>query len=106
MHRVVAFASLLGLGLVVGAARADETLIPIDGTVPADGEFFLLPFDVPAGTVEIEIRHDDLSDENILDWGLFEPDGKFRGYGGGNEEPAVVGLDAASRSYLAGPIPT
>jgi hypothetical protein len=58
---------------------------------------------VPPGTVEIEVQHDDLSDDNILDWGLDDPSG-FRGWGGGNSEPAVVGLTAASRSYVAGPI--
>src|SRR5690606_8035217 len=52
---------------------------------------------------EIEVRHDDLSEANILDWGLRDPDG-FRGWGGGNTEPAIVGEQAASRSYLPGPI--
>ncbi|MCI0670195.1 MAG: CehA/McbA family metallohydrolase [Myxococcaceae bacterium] len=78
--------------------------IVLEGEVPADGDFFDVPFEVPAGTVELEVRHDDLSSENILDWGLEDPEG-FRGYGGGNTEPAVVGERAASRSYLAGPLP-
>ncbi|MBN1207805.1 MAG: PHP domain-containing protein [Myxococcaceae bacterium] len=72
--------------------------------MPAEGRFFDVPFEVPAGTVELEVRHDDLAGENILDWGLEDPSG-FRGYGGGNEEPAIVGERAASRSYLAGPLP-
>jgi len=76
----------------------------LDGEVPLDDlDHFFLPFEVPAGTVEIEIRHDDQSDVNVLDWGLNDPEG-FRGWGGGNAEPAIVGLDAASRSYLPGPI--
>jgi hypothetical protein len=76
-----------------------------EGEVDAtDGvAYFVLPFDVPAGTVEIEIRHDDLSEANILDWGLLSPSG-FRGYGGGNTEPAIVNAEAASRSYRTGPI--
>jgi hypothetical protein len=49
------------------------------------------------------VRHDDLSEANILDWGLDDADG-FRGWGGGNREPAIVGVDAASRSYVPGPI--
>lgn len=65
--------------------------------------YFTLPFEVPAGTLEIEVRHDDLSSTNILDWGLLSPSG-FRGYGGGNTEPAIVNAEAASRSYLTGPI--
>ncbi len=77
-----------------------------DGTVPADGErFFYVPFDVTVGAIEIEVQHDDLLEENILDWGLYDPAGEFRGWGGGNTEPAIIGLDAASRSYLPGPLP-
>jgi hypothetical protein len=95
------FASLV---LFAAPARA-ETVIPLDGEVPDDGaEFLILPFDVPAGTKEIQIDHDDLSAVNILDWGLADEQGKFRGWGGGNTEPAIVGELAASRSYLAGPI--
>lgn len=79
--------------------------IVLDGEVPQDGSAFLqLPFEVPAGTEEIEVRHDDLSADNILDFGVADPE-RLRGWGGGNTEPAVIGLDAASRSYLPGPIP-
>jgi hypothetical protein len=77
-----------------------------EGPVLDDGsDFFEIPFDVPAGTAEIEIAHVPLDEEDILDWGLFDPSGEFRGYGGGNDEPAIVGELAASRSYLPGPIP-
>src|SRR4029077_17235421 len=83
-----------------------DTVIPLEGTVPAGEEtHFFLPFDVPAGIAEIEVQHDDLSDTNILDWGLDDPNG-FRGWGGGNTEPAIVGIEAASRSYVPGPIPS
>ena len=71
---------------------------------PGSETHFFVPFEVPAGTVEIEIRHDDLSSANILDWGLDDPSG-FRGWGGGNSEPAIVGEQAASRSYIPGPMP-
>jgi len=95
----------LGLWLAMAPARADETVIPLAGQVPDDGlDHFFVEFEVPAGIVEIEVRHDDLSGQNVLDWGLQDPDG-FRGWGGGNDEPAVVGIDAASRSYVPGPIP-
>ena len=84
-------------------AFADSVLL-MEGEVPDDGlDHFFLEFEVPQGTAEIEVRHDDLSDANILDWGLDSPDG-FRGWGGGNAEPAVVGEEAASRSYLTGPL--
>lgn len=72
--------------------------------MPADGlDHFFLDFDVPEGTKEIEIRHDDLSTANILDWGLYDQDG-YRGWGGGTTEPTVVGETAASRAYVPGPI--
>lgn len=54
---------------------------------------------MPEGTAEIEVRHDDLSSTNLLDWGLESPEG-IRGYGGGNTEPALVGVEASSRFYL------
>jgi len=87
------------------AAAQDPPPLVLEGLVPDDGSrFFDLPFEVPAGTEEIEVRHSDLSSTNVLDWGLFDPE-RFRGWGGGNEEPAIVGAGAASRSYLAGPLP-
>jgi hypothetical protein len=100
-------ASLLGGGLLalalVSQARADSTLT-LEGELPLeDLDHVFLDFEVPAGTAEIQIEHDDLSAENILDWGLYDPSG-FRGWGGGNSEPIVVSADAASRSYLTGPI--
>lgn len=92
------------LALFAGPAAAAETIVPLTGQVPAGGaDHFFVEFEVPAGTVEIEVRHDDLSDANILDWGLDDPAG-FRGWSGGNAEPAVVGLDAASRGYVPGAI--
>lgn len=101
----------LGLAITAGALLAASPRIAhaqlvLDGEVPADdgARHFTIPFTVPEGTVEIEVRHDDLSEQNVLDWGLEDPNG-FRGWGGGNEEPAIVGVMAASRSYVPGPIP-
>jgi MYXO-CTERM domain-containing protein len=95
--------SLLALSLAWTSSLAAEPLV-LTGEVPAEGSFFDVPFEVPPGTVELEVRHDNLTSENILDWGLEDPQG-FRGYGGGNAEPAIVGEKAASRSYLVGPLP-
>jgi hypothetical protein len=64
-------------------------------------DFFTVPFDVPAGVAEIQVQHlqTSVNTTNILDWGLADPTG-FRGWGGGNTEPAIVGVNASSRSYL------
>lgn len=97
----------LALPLMVAwplVALAEPVILELEGDVPTGGpDHFFVPFAVPEGIVEIQIDHDDLSDKNILDFGLNDPAG-FRGWGGGNSEPAVVGIDRASRSYVAGPI--
>lgn len=94
-----------GLLLFVSTVVAAQSLV-LEGEVPQEGgPFFEVPFDVPAGTREVEVQHDDLSDVNILDFGLHDAEGRYRGWGGGNEEPAVVGEQSASRSYLPGPLP-
>ncbi len=101
--RALSFLAVSAGLLLVRAASAAPLVI--DGEVPEGGpDHFYVPFEVPEGTVEIEVRHDDLSADDILDWGLDDPSG-FRGWGGGNGEPAVVGVEAASRSYLPGPLP-
>jgi MYXO-CTERM domain-containing protein len=104
IFRKVSPALIGALGLLARDASADQ-VIPLDGEVTAGSpDHVLIPFEVPGGTAEIEIIHTGLAPENTLDWGLNDPNG-FRGWGGGNSEPAVVGELAASRSYLAGPIP-
>jgi hypothetical protein len=98
MRRCLALAASLLLA-APAIARADQE-ITLDGDAPDDAlDHFFLPFQVPAGTKEVEVRHESLSDGNILDWGLSDTEG-FRGWGGGNKEPAIVGERAASRSYL------
>jgi hypothetical protein len=90
--------------LFASTAQGQEPII-IEGEVPPGSEtHFFVPFQVPDGIVEIEIRHDNLTPGNILDWGLDDPNG-FRGWGGGNSEPAIVGVEAATPSYVPGPIP-
>jgi hypothetical protein len=86
-------------------ASADPMVLVCEGTVPEEGDFFELTFEVGDGVAEIEVRHESIPapPTHILDWGVLGPEG-FRGYGGGNTEPAVVGAQAASRSYVPGPI--
>ncbi len=100
------FASLVAcIGLVSGCASAQEP-IHFEGEVPEGPDtFFFLEFEVPEGTAEIEVVHAHVpaETENILDWGLDDPNNS-RGWGGGNLENAIVGIDAASRSYIPGPM--
>lgn len=87
------------------SARAAETAQELEGQVSMDSlDQFFVTFEVPAGTRAIEIAHDDLSDDNILEWGLVDPQGVFRGRVGGNEVNAVVGEAATSRSHVPRPI--
>jgi hypothetical protein len=75
-----------------------------EGDIPAEGgDYVEVAFEVPEGTQEIQVAHDDLSDAVILDWGVWSPEG-FRGWGGGNTEDAIIGIEESSRSYLPGPI--
>ncbi|MDQ3032230.1 MAG: CehA/McbA family metallohydrolase [Myxococcota bacterium] len=103
MTRAVLGCSVASMLVLALAADAHAQVLSFEGEVPEEGDYFVIPFEVPAGIAEIEIRHDDLSEVNILDWGVIAPSG-FRGYGGGNVEPAVLNAEAASRSYLPGPI--
>lgn len=100
---------LLGAWLVgawVGPrAVAGEQVISLDGTVaPGDPDHVQVPFAVPEGVVEVEVDHQNPDGKNVLDFGVLDPDGGSRGWGGGNTEPAVFGLQAASRSYHPGPV--
>lgn len=95
----------LGAAFFVTSSGVHAAPIVFDADVPADGpDHFFLEFDVPEGTQEIEVRHDDQSEANILDFGLNDPNG-YRGWGGGTTEPVIVNTRAASRAYVPGPIP-
>lgn len=83
---------------------ATLTTMTYTGDVPAaGGDYADVTFVVPAGTKEIRIAHSDDSDTQILDWGVWSPDG-FRGWGGGLTDDAVIGVAQSSRGYLPGPI--
>ncbi len=80
------------------------TTLHFEGPVTAaGGDYQLIEFDVPADVVELRISHADGGDSEILDWGVWSPAG-FRGWGGGNTEPAIISVEESSRSYLAGPL--
>jgi hypothetical protein len=70
---------------------------------PGGGDYLVLPFDVPPGTVEFEVRRSVPGGAVVLDFGVWGPSGP-RGWGGGLTEPTVVGVDDSSRGYLPGPV--
>lgn len=90
------------MGLAFVAAVLSTVHLEGDITA-AGGDFHDVEFTVPAGTVEIQITHSDGSDFVILDWGVWAPEG-FRGWAGGLEDDAIIGVAQSSRSYLPGPI--
>lgn len=94
---------LLVLLFALGVRAQGAPDLVVEEDVPVEGEFFEVPFEVPVGTVELQIAHRALDDGDILDFGVMSPEG-FRGYGGGNTEDAIVGQAASSRSYLPGPL--
>jgi hypothetical protein len=97
-------ALLCALAFAIPALAQEEAAFTFDQAVDAAGPpFFFIDFEVPAGTAEIEVRHASVDDDDVIDFGLEDQQG-FRGWGGGNSEPAIVGVRAASRSYRPGPI--
>lgn len=90
--------------MLAAVALAVIGTLDLSGEVPAaGGDYQIVEFEVPAGTVEIHIAHSDLSDDDVLDWGVWSPVG-FRGWGGGLEDDAIIGARESSRGYLPGPI--
>ena len=80
------------------------SMVHIEGDVTAaGGDYVDVAFTVPAGTVEIQVVHTDNSANDILDWGVWGPDG-FRGWGGGGTDDAIIGVAESSHSYLPGAI--
>ena len=68
-----------------------------------DGPYVVVPFEVPEGTVEIQLQIRDESAAATLDFGLEGPDG-FRGWCGRYDQPLVIGEEESTRCYLTGPI--
>src|SRR5262245_35911079 len=94
-------ASLLPVVLPLAGVLSTQTL---EGDVAASGGAYAeVEFAVPPGTREIRVSHDDGSEADILDWGVWSPTG-FRGWGGGLTEDAVIGVEQSSRGYLPGAI--
>lgn len=65
-----------------------------------------VPFDVPAGVTRVAVAFDYTGRENktVVDLGLMDPV-RFRGWSGGNKKGFFVSTEAATASYLPGPLP-
>jgi hypothetical protein len=51
----------------------------IQGTAtPGGGDYLVVPFDVPAGTVEFDVVHTNTTPSTILDFGVWAPEGTSR----------------------------
>src|SRR5579862_2165164 len=75
-----------------------------EDAVTADGgDYVVVPFTVPDGTAEIDVAHAAGSDGEILDFGVWAPEG-FRGWGGGLTDDAIIDVAQSSRGYLPGAI--
>lgn len=76
----------------------------LEADVPkTGGDYVVVPFEVPAGTVEFEIDRTVTPPGAILDFGVWGPAG-YRGWAGGLVDPAVIGVADSSRGYLPGAI--
>jgi hypothetical protein len=92
------------MGAVLFAAILST--LHLEGDVaPAGGDYVVVPFAVPAGTVEFDVVRTVPTANAILDFGIWSPGG-FRGWAGGLTDPATVGVADSSRGYLPGPIAT
>ena len=103
--RRLAFVCAVLLLSASAVAQGGPDVVLEDVIVDDGADFVLVPFEVPTGIAEVEVRHEVTPDDGdtVLDFGLDDPDG-FRGWGGGNNEAAIVAETDASRSYLPGPI--
>ena len=89
-------------GILLTAALLSS--LNIGGDVRAgDGDYVVTEFVVPEGTVEIVIRTDYDQESDVLDWGVWSPEG-MRGWSGGLLAPIVVGVADSSPGYQPGAI--
>jgi hypothetical protein len=86
----------------------------------ARSDYMLLPFDLPAPARSLTIRYDysdritadKIAGGNVIDIGLFDPQGTdfpggagFRGWSGSDRAEFTVGNGSATPGYIPGPLP-
>ena len=70
----------------------------------AADRYHYVPVDVPAGARSLRVEFSYDRSAGVLDLGVFDPVGGFRGYSGSARETFVVGETAATPGYLPGPL--
>jgi MYXO-CTERM domain-containing protein len=70
-----------------------------------ESDYHLVPFEVPAGTLELEFHPRSAIEQNVLDFGIVDADGVVRGWSGSDGDGAIINADAASRGYRPGALP-
>lgn len=101
---------ILVLLLIASPALAQEgkpDLVLTGEITGADHQTYKpVTFDVPAGVTRVSVAFDYTGRENktVVDLGLLDPV-RFRGWSGGNKKSFFVSTEAATASYLPGPLP-
>lgn len=97
--------------LIASPAWAQEAVKPdfvLTGVITgADHQTYKpVTFDVPVGVTQLSVTFDYTGRENrtVVDLGLMDPV-RFRGWSGGNKKTFFVSTEAATPSYLPGPLP-
>ena len=90
------------------SVHSQETNLVLRGTVKGDQNqtYLEVPFEVPAGTVRLNVSFHYLGKEQgtTLDIGVQDPQ-RFRGWSGGNKSSFTISTADATPSYLPGNIP-
>jgi hypothetical protein len=107
MLRWLAFVLLLIASPALAREMAKPDLVLTGEITGADHQTYKpVTFDVPAGVTRLSVAFDYTGRENrtVVDLGLLDPV-RFRGWSGGNKKAFFVSAEAATASYLPGPLP-
>ena len=82
-----------------------ETQIVERFVAPEEEGFYLrVPFPVPEGVEKIRVSYTYRKNENIIDIGLCNPEGKVIGWAGSNRDELVVSEATASPGFTPAPL--
>jgi hypothetical protein len=97
---------LLASPAIAQEARKPDLVLTGEITGADHQTYKPVTFDVPAGVTRISVAFDYTGRENktVVDLGMLDPV-RFRGWSGGNKKAFFVSTEAATASYLPGPLP-